>query len=246
MSETRCQRLAQQMPQGFEAALITTESNRFYFLDLDTWDAGTLLVFPDESVFFIDPRYLEIAQQTVKTARVEEETNALQQVAQLLRERGVQHLYVEDEVTVGYAARLRAVLTGIEVDVSDTLTMAVRQMRQLKDAQEVDRMVNAESIAKMKDGVVIINTARGELVDTAALIDGLESGKIGAAGLDVIEGEHSYTFADHRNDIIVCRERAVLEAMPFCNCAQNQPPIAVAVGGGVKISCLKKSHNSSA
>jgi D-lactate dehydrogenase len=74
-------------------------------------------------------------------------------------------------------------------------------------------MVNAESIAKMKDGVVIINTARGELVDTAALIDGLESGKIGGAGLDVIEGEHSYTFADHRNDIIVCRERAVLEAM---------------------------------
>ncbi|MDD2992437.1 MAG: aminopeptidase P family protein [Pygmaiobacter sp.] len=146
MSETRCQRLAQQMPQGFEAALITTESNRFYFLDLDTWDAGTLLIFPDESVFLIDPRYLEIAQQTVKTARVEEETNALQQVAQLLRARGVKRLYVEDEVTVGYAACLREVLAGITVDVSDTLTMTVRRMRQLKDAQEVDRMRRAQKI----------------------------------------------------------------------------------------------------
>lgn len=50
-------------------------------------------------------------------------------------------------------------------------------------------MINDESIAKMKDGVVLINTARGELVDNAALIRGLKSGKIAGAGLDTIEGE---------------------------------------------------------
>ena len=50
-------------------------------------------------------------------------------------------------------------------------------------------MVNDETIGKMKDGVILINTARGELVDNQALIRGIESGKIGGAGLDTIEGE---------------------------------------------------------
>ena len=41
----------------------------------------------------------------------------------------------------------------------------------------------------MKDGVMLINTSRGELVDTRALIEGLKSGKVGSAGLDVYEEE---------------------------------------------------------
>lgn len=50
-------------------------------------------------------------------------------------------------------------------------------------------MINDESISKMKDGVILINTARGELVENSALIRGLKSGKVGGAGLDTIEGE---------------------------------------------------------
>ena len=50
-------------------------------------------------------------------------------------------------------------------------------------------IINKESIAKMKDGVIIINNGRGPLVDSAALADALHSGKVYAAGLDVIEGE---------------------------------------------------------
>ncbi|KAG5359362.1 Glyoxylate reductase 1 [Yarrowia sp. C11] len=50
-------------------------------------------------------------------------------------------------------------------------------------------MINAESIAKMKDGVVIVNTARGPVIDEQALVDGLNSGKISSAGLDVYEHE---------------------------------------------------------
>ncbi|HMQ96175.1 MAG TPA: NAD(P)-dependent oxidoreductase [Candidatus Saccharibacteria bacterium] len=49
--------------------------------------------------------------------------------------------------------------------------------------------VNKDFITKLKPGAIIINTGRGELIDTEALLDGLLSGKVGGAGLDVIENE---------------------------------------------------------
>lgn len=56
-------------------------------------------------------------------------------------------------------------------------------------AKESEHLLNAEAFAKMKDGVLVVNTARGILIDTPALIEALQSGKVGAAGLDVLEGE---------------------------------------------------------
>lgn len=50
-------------------------------------------------------------------------------------------------------------------------------------------MINAETIAQMKDGVIIVNTARGSLIESQALLDGLESGKVAWALLDVLENE---------------------------------------------------------
>lgn len=50
-------------------------------------------------------------------------------------------------------------------------------------------MINADSIAKMKDGVRIVNVSRGPVIDEAALIEGLKSGKVHSAGLDVFEVE---------------------------------------------------------
>jgi D-lactate dehydrogenase len=50
-------------------------------------------------------------------------------------------------------------------------------------------MLNADTFAVMKPGVFIVNTGRGSLIDTPALIDALTAGKVGGAGLDVLEGE---------------------------------------------------------
>lgn len=62
---------------------------------------------------------------------------------------------------------------------------------------ETRYMINADSINKMKKGVLIVNTGRGPLIDTRALICGIKSGKIGGAGLDVYEKESDYFYYDH-------------------------------------------------
>ena len=54
---------------------------------------------------------------------------------------------------------------------------------------ETEKIINAGTIAKMKDGVILINNSRGGLVDEAALADALRSGKVAAAGVDVVSQE---------------------------------------------------------
>lgn len=80
--------------------------------------------------------------------------------------------------------------------------------------EENMHLIDAEAIQKMQDGVVLINTARGGLIDTKALIDGLESGKIGAAGLDVIEDEFGMYYFDRKSDILSKRDLYILRGFP--------------------------------
>ena len=66
----------------------------------------------------------------------------------------------------------------------------------------------------MKDGVYIINTSRGALIDTTALIDGLKMKKIAGAGLDVYEEEEKYFFEDFSEEVITDDELMLLLSFP--------------------------------
>jgi D-lactate dehydrogenase len=68
--------------------------------------------------------------------------------------------------------------------------------------KDTEYIINDESISKMRNGVMIINTGRGKLINTYALIKGLKSKKIGYAGLDVYEEESEYFFEDRSNFVM--------------------------------------------
>lgn len=80
--------------------------------------------------------------------------------------------------------------------------------------EENFHMIDEEAISKMKNGVMLINTARGGLIDSQALISGIERGKIGGAGLDVVENEFELYYYDRKSDILNNRELAVLRGFP--------------------------------
>ncbi|KAL6054573.1 D-lactate dehydrogenase fermentative [Balamuthia mandrillaris] len=81
---------------------------------------------------------------------------------------------------------------------------------------ETEHVINDSAINKMKSGVMIINTSRGAVIDTNALIKGLKSKKIGAAGLDVYEAEREYFFRDHSKEGIISDE-TLARLMTFGN-----------------------------
>lgn len=75
-------------------------------------------------------------------------------------------------------------------------------------------LINEETMGRMKDGVIIVNTARGALIDSDAFIEAIENGKIGAAGLDVVENEFGLYYYDHKSDILKNKELALLRSFP--------------------------------
>ena len=68
--------------------------------------------------------------------------------------------------------------------------------------RETHHMISRSAIERMKPGVMLINTSRGALVDTQAVIEGLKCGKIGYLGLDVYEEEAELFFEDHSGHVI--------------------------------------------
>ncbi|MCI5650024.1 MAG: D-isomer specific 2-hydroxyacid dehydrogenase family protein [Fusicatenibacter sp.] len=79
---------------------------------------------------------------------------------------------------------------------------------------ETYHMVNKETLKEMKDGVVLINAARGSIIDTDVLIEALESQKVGAAALDVVENELGIFYGDYKYQVIGHRQMSILKDMP--------------------------------
>jgi D-specific alpha-keto acid dehydrogenase len=75
-------------------------------------------------------------------------------------------------------------------------------------------LLNRQRIGQMKHGAFIINTGRGSLIDTTALISALESGRLAGAALDVLEGEEGIFYADCRNKPIESASLARLQELP--------------------------------
>lgn len=75
-------------------------------------------------------------------------------------------------------------------------------------------MVNRKSLQQMKSGVALINMARGSIIDTDALIEALESGRVSAAALDVIENEGKIYYNDYKHTVTKNHDMAILSAMP--------------------------------
>lgn len=127
---------------------------------------------------------------------------------------------------------------------SDVITLHVPLSNQTR------YMVNKDTIAQMKDGVVIINCARGELMRMDDVIAGIESQKIGALGLDVIEEEEGIYHRDLRSDILSNRNMAYIRQFPNVTMTQHmafytkEAVRSMAQSGVVNIlKCLQKEEN---
>lgn len=79
---------------------------------------------------------------------------------------------------------------------------------------ETFHMINEDSINKMKNGVIIVNTARGTLIDSKALIKNIKTEKIAAAGIDVIENENGLYYYNLSDKIIDNDEILMLKSFP--------------------------------
>lgn len=114
--------------------------------------------------------------------------------------------------------------------------------------EDTYHIIDKVAIQKMKDQVVLINCARGELMDPDALIHGIENQKIGALGLDVFEGEVGIYHEDKRSDIICNPKMAYLRQFPNVIMTQHMAfytDVAVEnmVEGAIKELCAIKKDS---
>jgi D-specific alpha-keto acid dehydrogenase len=79
---------------------------------------------------------------------------------------------------------------------------------------QTHHLLNRERIQRMRTGAFVVNTGRGALIDTGALVSALESGELGGAALDVLEGEEGIFYADRRHGPVAGKNLLRLQEMP--------------------------------
>ncbi len=115
---------------------------------------------------------------------------------------------------LAYNRHLRKIPGAKNVSLDTVLTHSDILTLHMPLGEDNFHLLDRAAFAKMKDGAILVNTARGGLVDTDALIDALEQGKLGGAALDVIEGERGFYHYDLKNEQIGLRQMSILKDMP--------------------------------
>ena len=112
---------------------------------------------------------------------------------------------------LAHDARPKAAATYVPLDellaLSDVITLHTPLNA------DTHHLLNRERIARLKHGAFVVNTGRGGLVDTEGLIPALESGRLGGAALDVLEGEEGIFYADCRDKPIDSKPLLRLQAL---------------------------------
>lgn len=107
---------------------------------------------------------------------------------------------------------LEAMVTYVDLEtlyrLSDVISLHIPL------TQESTHMIDENAIAMMKKGVILVNTARGALIDNAALIHGIETGKVGGAALDVVEGETGIYYQANKGRVLTQHDMAILNSFP--------------------------------
>ena len=114
-----------------------------------------------------------------------------------------------------YPATDWAKAKGVEyVAFSDLLVRSDIVSLHLPLTADSMHLLNAETIGQMKRGAIVLNTSRGKLVDTSALLDALKSGRLGGVALDVYEEEEGVFFEDLSGQVLVDDELSRLLTFP--------------------------------
>ena len=110
----------------------------------------------------------------------------------ILKGFGMQVLAYDPQPDAAFAAQMGVTYTTLEAlyQQSDIISLHCPL------TPDTFHMIDSTAVAHMKPGVMLINTGRGKLIDTKALINALKTGRIGSAGLDVYEEEADYFFED--------------------------------------------------
>ncbi len=126
------------------------------------------------------------------------------------------------------------------LEISDMITVHVPLY------EETRHMINRETIAKMKDGVIFVNTARGPVVCEEALVEALQSGKVGAAGLDVLDPEpfgHSDHPYYHMDNVLLSPHAAFNSSLSAVSLRQKVIEAALkAIKGELPFSVINKKE----
>jgi len=104
-------------------------------------------------------------------------------------------------------------------------------------------LIDKEAIAKMKDSVMLVNTARGPLIDAEALIDALKKGKFHAVALDVYEGEDENVYTDRSDEALAHSITARLQMFPQLVLTSHQAFFTREAMQAIAVTTMENARN---